>query len=102
MVTSDFQPDPCDATPVAPINAAPHPDELQRGDLSAALLASYRELEHVAVWRYGQAPPALRAVVAASRHDPAEIAPHSLRIGEASLPASGGSVSEHVITKEMR
>ena len=33
MVTSDFQPDPCDATPVAPINAAPHPDELQRGDL---------------------------------------------------------------------
>ena len=69
---------------------------------SAASLASYRELEHVAVWRYGQAPPALRAVVAASRQDPAEFAPHSLRIGEASLPASGGSVSEHVITKEMR
>ena len=70
---------------------------------SAAPLASYRELEHVTVLKYGPSLRALRELVGESGQDPAEFATHG-RICTTFTPdwkrVEPGSMSERLIQRE--
>ena len=62
-----------------------------------APLSSYRKAKGVRTWGYGKALRALIELSSGTGGNPEEYPLNSLRIGRATAPAAGGSVSERVI-----